>query len=129
MLRKLLCWCNSALNKRLHALVEALFVTFLWSTSYILIKIGLRELNPIAFAAYRYILASLILIILALTQYKGSRNLEFKQLLVFLMLGFSGYFVAQGLQFFWSILSSSNNSNVHSKYDANIRSNTKHFYS
>jgi len=41
---------------------EALLATFLWPASYILIKIGLRELNPIAFAAYRYTLASIVLI-------------------------------------------------------------------
>lgn len=41
--------------KRARALAEALLVTFLWSTSYVLIKLGLKELNPIAFAAYRYL--------------------------------------------------------------------------
>ena len=87
-------------GKRLHALIEALLVTFLWSTSYILIKIGLRELNPIAFAAYRYTLASIVLITFTLTRYKISRYLEIKQLLIFLVLGITGYFIAQGLQFF-----------------------------
>ncbi len=85
------------LSKRLHALAEALLVTFLWSTSYILIKIGLRELNPIAFAAYRYTLASLILIIFMLARYKGNKSLELKQLLLFMILGFTDYFIAQGL--------------------------------
>ena len=84
-------------GKRLQALIEALPVTFLWSTSYILIKIGLRELNPIAFAAYRYTLASIVLITFTLTRYKSSRNLEIKQLLIFLVLGITGYFIAQGL--------------------------------
>ena len=91
-------WRNNVVGKRLHALIEALLVTFLWSTSYILIKIGLRELNPIAFAAYRYTLASIVLITFTLTRYK-SRNLEIRQLLIFLVLGITGYFIAQGLQF------------------------------
>ena len=64
------------LSERLHALSEALLVTFLWSTSYILIKIGLRELNPIAFTAYRYVLASVVLIIFMLTRYKIAKILE-----------------------------------------------------
>ncbi|WFO75697.1 DMT family transporter [Desulfurococcaceae archaeon MEX13E-LK6-19] len=86
-------------NKRMYALAGALLVTFLWSTSYVFIKIGLRELNPIAFAAYRYTIASIILMIIVLTSYKGGKSLEIKQLPVFLVLGFTGYFVAQGLQF------------------------------
>ncbi len=80
-------------------MIEALLVTFLWSTSYILIKIGLRGLNPIAFAAYRYALASIILIIFVTLRYKGSKGLGSKHLLMLLIVGFTGYFVAQGLQF------------------------------
>ena len=102
------------LSERLLALAEALLVTFLWSTSYVFIKVGLRELNPMAFAAYRYSLASAILIILIIIRRRSSEVLRFKQLLIFLLLGFTGYFIAQGLQFFRSILSSSNNSNVYS---------------
>ncbi len=88
------------LGKRLYALAEAFLVTFLWSTSYILIKVGLKELNPIAFAAYRYTLASIMLMMLMLTRYKGSKTFEFKYLPIFIVSGFTGYFVAQGLQFF-----------------------------
>ena len=88
------------LSKRIYALAEALLVTFLWSTSYILIKIGLRELNPLVFVTYRYALASIVLIILStMFRYKCNKNLRSKQLL-FLLLGFTGYFIAQGLQFF-----------------------------
>ena len=43
---------------RVLAFAEAFLVTFLWSTSYVLIKIGFREINPLAFAAYRYVVAS-----------------------------------------------------------------------
>lgn len=46
------------------AIGEALFVTFLWSTSWILIKIGLEDLHlgPISFAGLRYALAAAILL-------------------------------------------------------------------
>jgi len=88
------------LSERLLALAEALLVTFLWSTSYVFIKVGLRELNPMAFAAYRYSLASAILIILIIIRRRSSEVLRFKQLLIFLLLGFTGYFIAHGLQFF-----------------------------
>ncbi len=47
----------------LRAILLAVFVTFLWSTSWILIKFGLRSnLPPITFAGLRYSLAFLCLI-------------------------------------------------------------------
>jgi drug/metabolite transporter (DMT)-like permease len=51
---------------RQHALavVQALLVTFLWSTSWILIKIGLDDLDlaPISFAGLRYAAAAAVLL-------------------------------------------------------------------
>ena len=51
---------------RQHALavLQALLVTFLWSTSWILIKIGLDDLalEPLSFAGLRYALAAAILL-------------------------------------------------------------------
>lgn len=81
------------------ALSEALLVTFLWSTSYILVKMGLREINPLAFVTYRYVVASLVLALPMLGRFRSFlANLSLKRVSVFLLLGFSGYFVAQGLQ-------------------------------
>ncbi|WP_144368012.1 DMT family transporter [Palaeococcus pacificus] len=84
--------------RRAHALLEALLVTFLWSTSYVLIKIGLKEVNPLSFAAYRYLLGSAILVLFVLLKYKEVR-ITSKQILWVILLGFTGYTVAQGLQF------------------------------
>ncbi|MBU2447314.1 MAG: EamA family transporter, partial [Bacteroidetes bacterium] len=42
------------------AVLQALLVTFLWSTSFIIIKWGLAEIPPITFAGYRYFLAFII---------------------------------------------------------------------
>jgi drug/metabolite transporter (DMT)-like permease len=83
-------------------LIEASLVTFLWSTSYILIRIGLKEINPLAFAAYRYVIASLILLLPFLYQLKKGRinKLSPKSVGIFVLLGFTGFFIAQGLQFF-----------------------------
>ena len=52
---------------------RALLVTFLWSTSYVFIKLGLEGINPLAFAACRYALASIILS--ALMSLKGKKAL------------------------------------------------------
>ena len=37
--------------------LQALFVTFLWSTSWVLIKIGLDQIPALPFAGLRYTLA------------------------------------------------------------------------
>jgi drug/metabolite transporter (DMT)-like permease len=51
----------SAHNQR-KAVLQALFVTFLWSTSWVLIKIGLADIPALTFAGLRYSLAFLMLL-------------------------------------------------------------------
>jgi drug/metabolite transporter (DMT)-like permease len=46
----------------LTAVFQALLVTFLWSTSWVLIKIGLADIPALTFAGLRYSLAFLILV-------------------------------------------------------------------
>ncbi|MFH1180002.1 MAG: EamA family transporter, partial [Candidatus Bathyarchaeota archaeon] len=53
-------------SPRVRAIVEALFVTFLWSSSYILTKFGLMDIDPLTLVGLRYLIASLVLIPLAL---------------------------------------------------------------
>ena len=55
-------------NARWIAIGQALLVTFLWSTSWVLIKIGLNDLAlpPLTFAGLRYVLAAIVLVPLAL---------------------------------------------------------------
>lgn len=57
------------------ALAAALLVTFLWSTSWVLIKIGLDELDlaPLSFAGLRYFLAAALLLPLALPGLRAAR--------------------------------------------------------
>lgn len=78
--------------------MEAYLVTFLWSSSYLLVKIGLTEVSPLTLVSLRYIVASAFLLPMALIKgevrlFGGGRNL-----LKLGFLGLSGYAVAQGLQ-------------------------------
>jgi len=50
------------ISKHLKAILLALLVTFLWSTSFILIKWGLAEIPPLTYAGLRYSLAFLCLV-------------------------------------------------------------------
>lgn len=52
------------------AVVEGAFVTFLWSSSFILIKMGLESVPAISFAGLRYALAVVVLFVLLLQQGK-----------------------------------------------------------
>ncbi len=55
------------LSLHLRAVILAFFVTFLWSTSWILIKIGLTDIPALSFAGLRYCVASICLCPLMLT--------------------------------------------------------------
>lgn len=80
------------------ALLMGLLVTFLWSTSYVLVKIGLQEVPPLTFAAYRYMIASTALFIL--TVFTGGLGaVTPRDLPKLVFLGLTGYSVAQGLQY------------------------------
>ncbi len=87
-----------------RAVLQALFVTFLWSSSWVLIRIGLDDehLEPLTFAALRYGLAALILIgwVIAGTESRASaRSLKTGDVAQIVLLGIVFYAVTQGAQF------------------------------
>ena len=92
------------LNKD-HYLINvliALFVTFLWSSSFVIIKWGLEDVPPIIFSGFRYFTASILLVFLILLK-KGERQ-HLKQLksldvLQILFYGLIFVFFTQGLQY------------------------------
>ncbi len=84
------------------AVLQALLVTFLWSTSWVLIKLGLLEIPALTFAGLRYGLAFLCLFIymLASRQTGPLKSLSFRQWGLLILLGVTFYTVVQGAQFF-----------------------------
>ena len=82
--------------------VQALFVTFLWSTSWVLIKLGLEEIPAISFAGLRYFLAFLVLAPALLASPAGReqlRSLTRSDWLRLSVLGVVFYTLTQGAQF------------------------------
>lgn len=82
--------------------LQALFVTFLWSTSWVLIKWGLREIPALSFAGMRYTLAFLLLaptVVASATRREELRQLGLSDWLRLSLLGVVFYSVAQGAQF------------------------------
>jgi len=59
---------NFQIHNHIKAILLALLVTFLWSTSFILIKWGLVEIPPLTYAGLRYSLAFLCLLPFAFTK-------------------------------------------------------------
>ncbi|AGB36704.1 DMT family transporter [Natronococcus occultus] len=88
-------------SKHTRAVLEALFVTLLWSSSYVLIKIGLEEIPALTFAGLRYGIAAVVLFPLFLHNggYQSVRRLNRRDFGVLLILGLFMYAVTQGAQF------------------------------
>jgi len=51
------------MTPHVKAVMQALFVVFLWATSWVFIKIGIKDIPPITFAGLRYFIAFLCLLI------------------------------------------------------------------
>jgi drug/metabolite transporter (DMT)-like permease len=83
---------------RVLALMEACVVTSLWSSSYILVKMGLTQLAPLTLVSLRYLVAAVLLIPLAVVRGDGSLLKERSTMWKIAVLGVSGYTMAQGLQ-------------------------------
>jgi drug/metabolite transporter (DMT)-like permease len=90
-------------SKHTQAVILGLLVTFLWSSSYILIKIGLQSnLPPITFAGLRYTLAFLSLIpwvVFNSTNRSQLSSISRSGWIKLILLGLMFYTITQGAQF------------------------------
>ncbi len=91
-------------DHRLHhvfAVLQALLVTFLWSTSFIIIKWGLADIPPVIFAGVRYFLAFLCFLpfIFKKKYMNEIQGLNLQQWGKLMLLGFVFYTLTQGTQF------------------------------
>ncbi len=83
------------------AVLQALFVVFIWGTSWVFVKIGLHDIPPVTFAGLRYFLAFVSLLAVSLV---NPSRAEFRQLnraewLRFILLGILLYAGTQGAVF------------------------------
>lgn len=90
------------IRSRTFVILQAIFVTVLWSSSWVIIKKGLKEIPPLYFASLRYLLASIVLMGLILSDHKKRNEMlninrnNIKDLIVY---GFVFITLTQGLQF------------------------------
>lgn len=94
---------SKRLSHHFRAVAQALFVTFLWSTSWVLIKVGLKaDLPAVTFAGLRYTLAFLCLtpfVLLNSATFNILRNLSIRNWVDLTILGIMFYTITQGAQF------------------------------
>ena len=86
----------------LIAVIQALFVTMLWSSSWVIIKFGLKEIPPLIFAGLRYLLGAVILlaIIFSNTNHRNSLTTQSKYWWIFIgIYGILFIAITQGGQF------------------------------
>jgi drug/metabolite transporter (DMT)-like permease len=85
----------------LKATLQALLVTFLWSTSWVLIKAGLADIPALTFAGLRYSLAFFFLLAWGIRRKEISALLKFsrKTFGQLILLGILFYTLTQGSQF------------------------------
>ncbi len=88
-------------SPHVRAVLTALFVTFLWSTSWVLIKFGLQDIPALTFAGLRYFLAFLLLLPFAWRSAAVRRGpkLARRDWLGLAGLGLLYYTITQGSQF------------------------------
>jgi drug/metabolite transporter (DMT)-like permease len=92
---------TSSKSGHIIPIFQAILVTFLWSTSFIIIKWGLVEIPPITFAGLRYLLAFICFLPYALSrkyisEIKKLKSTQWKKLI---LLGIVFYTFTQGAQF------------------------------
>jgi O-acetylserine/cysteine efflux transporter len=86
-------------TERLRAILLAVFVTVLWSFSWVLIKISLADIPPLTFAGFRYMLAALVLLPGLRKNKDQLRSLSGRDWLNLVILGLFFYTITQGGQF------------------------------
>ena len=84
------------ISERTRAISQAFLVTFLWSTSWVLIKNNLQEIPPLIFAGTRYLMAALILLPGLLIRRVQLSRLSKKQWFQLGLLGVIFYTLTQG---------------------------------
>ena len=86
----------------MKAILQALFVAFLWATSWVLIKIGLVDVPSITFGGLRYFLAFLFMAAFFLRKggLRTLRTIQARTWKRILLLGVFYYALTQGAQYF-----------------------------
>ncbi len=89
------------MSPHIIAVLQALFVVFLWATSWVFVKIGLKDIPPVTFAGLRYFLAFLCLLVVLINNKAKEeiKGLSKEAWTKFIVLGILFYAGTQGAIF------------------------------
>ena len=80
-------------SKKIEVGIMAFLVTFIWGSSFVLVKIGLSEIPPISFAMVRFLIAGTLMLIISLLRNRWSKitKLIKEDFIALSVLGLTGY--------------------------------------
>lgn len=88
-----------SISQRNKAILQALFVTMLWSSSWVLIKLSIEEIPPLTFAGLRFSIAFLVLLPGLIKRRESIKKFSREEWAKLLLLGLIYYAFTQGGQF------------------------------
>ena len=80
-------------SKKIEVGIMAFLVTFIWGSTFVLVKIGLSEIPPISFAMVRFLIAGTLMLIISLFRNRWSKitKLIKEDFIALSVLGLTGY--------------------------------------
>jgi len=93
---------TSAAHQRWTAVAEALLVTLIWSSSFVIVKVGLDSLGPLTIAGARYFLGFIFLVPLLLFRKEKPGRISKRLWLRLILIGISSYTIGNGA-LFWGL--------------------------
>ena len=93
----------SELNKRRYiAIGVSLIVTMIWSSTFVIVKIGLESLGPLTIAGLRYSIGAMLLLPFMLFQKSQRKPISKNHWMRLVLIGISSYTIANGA-LFWGL--------------------------
>jgi drug/metabolite transporter (DMT)-like permease len=89
-------------QRHLLAVGEALLVSLIWSSTFVIVKLGLESLGPLTIAGLRYFLGSLILAPFLLLNKPSGEPISGNLWLRLILIGISSYTIGNGA-LFWGL--------------------------
>jgi len=89
-------------NRRLIALAESVLVTLIWSSTFVVVKLGLETLGPLTFAGLRYLLGAIVLLPFLIKRRSLKVSFSREIWLRLILIGVSAYTIGNGA-LFWGL--------------------------
>lgn len=89
-------------NRRLIALAESVLVTLIWSSTFVVVKLGLETLGPLTIAGLRYLLGAIVLLPFLIKRRSLKVSFSREIWLRLILIGVSAYTIGNGA-LFWGL--------------------------